>query len=505
VRQFAGHWYSGRAARLCAVEGMLVGLALWVTGRHAAGNLRALAALIGAAACVPAALYLADLYDPQVMRNDRARGSATLKALGFAALFAAIIGVLGGGGLPKGALIGTFGVASLGVLLARAALVTRTDEDAHSRVLILGAGARATETARLIRTQAFGEYQVAGTLDPKLDLGSAADNDDVLRAVAGVEPAQSPPLVTVATESQPAEVALAPVPAVAAPSHDDANVCNAATSCRPRPGRPQRESWRLEARRKTPARRSLRGFSSLGEYNGNSWRVCCVALSDAAIRKVRCLALRLSAAVTGGFGEIGGVLQKFEDHGAERLEVLVVAGSLITLLEYDAELPLGQDEVVVEVVDLPAGNVGVVRDEPIPGRHPIQIALAPTRSRVAAGVSGPGVQRPAEIQLGIAHRPHLPVDDRGELGWGAVAEHHVRELVIAVHEPRHVVDRPMPSKPVGGHVETGKVASLDLLEERSPALDLAFVEAVGPAQAFQPAVSPVHVSQQCGGFDQLEG
>jgi exopolysaccharide biosynthesis polyprenyl glycosylphosphotransferase len=215
VRQFAGHWYSGRAARLCAVEAGLVGLALWVTGRQAAGNLRALAALIGAAACVPAALYLADLYDPQVMRNDRARGSGTLKALGFAALFAAIIGVLGGGGLPKGALIGTFGVASLGVLLARAALVTRTDEDAHSRVLILGAGPRATETARLIRTQAFGEYQVAGTLDPKLDLGSAAaDNDEVLRAVAGVEPAQSPPLVTVLSEPRPEEVALAPVPAV---------------------------------------------------------------------------------------------------------------------------------------------------------------------------------------------------------------------------------------------------------------------------------------------------
>ena len=105
MRQFAGHWYSGRAARLWAVEAALVGLALWVTGRQAAGNLRALAALIGAAACVPAALYLADLYDPQVMRNDRARGSGTLKALGFAALFAAIIGVLGGGGLPKGALI----------------------------------------------------------------------------------------------------------------------------------------------------------------------------------------------------------------------------------------------------------------------------------------------------------------------------------------------------------------------------------------------------------------
>src|SRR5712675_793202 len=142
--QFSGHWYSGRAARLVFVEAALVGMALWISG-HQARGWRELAALVAAAACVPAALYLADLYDPQVMRNDRARGSGTLKALGFAALFAAIIGVLGGGGMPKGALIGTFGVASLGVLLARAALVTRTDEDAHSRVLILGAGSRAAE------------------------------------------------------------------------------------------------------------------------------------------------------------------------------------------------------------------------------------------------------------------------------------------------------------------------------------------------------------------------
>ncbi len=63
----------------------------------------------------------------------------------------------------------------------------------------------------------------------------------------------------------------------------------------------------------------------------------------------------------------------------------------------------------------------------------------------------------------------------------------------------------MPSKPVGCHSETGKLASLDLLEEGSPALDLAFVEAVGPAQAFQPAVSPVDLSQQCDGFDKLKG
>src|SRR5882672_1185763 len=100
--QFSGHWYSGRAARLVFVEAALVGMALWINGQNARGW-RELAALFAAAACVPAALYLADLYDPQVMRNDRTRGSGVLKALGFAALAAAIFGLLGGT-LPRSAL-----------------------------------------------------------------------------------------------------------------------------------------------------------------------------------------------------------------------------------------------------------------------------------------------------------------------------------------------------------------------------------------------------------------
>ena len=78
--QFSGHWYSGRAARLVCIEAALVGLAIWISGRQAHG-MRELAALIAAAGCVPAALYLADLYDPQVMRNDRSRGASVLKAL----------------------------------------------------------------------------------------------------------------------------------------------------------------------------------------------------------------------------------------------------------------------------------------------------------------------------------------------------------------------------------------------------------------------------------------
>src|SRR5207253_566336 len=85
--QFSGHWYSGCAARLVFVEAALVAIALSISGQDARGW-RQLAALMAVAACVPAALYLADLYDPQIMRNDRSRGASVLKALGFAALAA---------------------------------------------------------------------------------------------------------------------------------------------------------------------------------------------------------------------------------------------------------------------------------------------------------------------------------------------------------------------------------------------------------------------------------
>src|SRR3954469_12972359 len=167
--QFSGHWYSGRAARLVMVESALVGLAMWIAAQHARG-VRELAALLAVAACVPAALYLADLYDPQMMRNDRGRGASALRALGFAALAAALFGMLSGGGLPRGALIDTIGVASVGVLLARAALVARLDERGHNRVLVIGAGARAAEIERIIKADAYGEYEVAGKLYPAIDL-----------------------------------------------------------------------------------------------------------------------------------------------------------------------------------------------------------------------------------------------------------------------------------------------------------------------------------------------
>ena len=203
--QFSGHWYSGRAARLVFVEAALVAIALSISGQDARGW-RQLAALMAVAACVPAALYLADLYDPQIMRNDRSRGASVLKALGFAALAAAIVGLIGGGTLPRGALIEIIGVASVGVLLARAALVARPDEQGHNRVLVIGAGQRAAEIERIVRTEAYGEYEVAGKLDPSVELSepqqlAAGGCAEVIGATA--------PLIEQG-ENGAAEVALAP-------------------------------------------------------------------------------------------------------------------------------------------------------------------------------------------------------------------------------------------------------------------------------------------------------
>jgi lipopolysaccharide/colanic/teichoic acid biosynthesis glycosyltransferase len=208
--QFAGHWYSARAARLVFVEAALAGLALWIGGQHARGP--QLAALVAAAACIPAALYLADLYDPQIMRNDRTSGGAALRALGFAALAAAIFGLMARGGLPRGALIDIIGVASVGVLLARAALVARIDERGHNRVLIIGAGQRAAEIERIIRTEAFGEYEVAGKLDPSVDLSlPGSEQQKVAVGATGSDPGM-PTLVSMESSSPHAE--MAPVPEV---------------------------------------------------------------------------------------------------------------------------------------------------------------------------------------------------------------------------------------------------------------------------------------------------
>ena len=83
--------------------------------------------------------------------------------------------------------------------------------------------------------------------------------------------------------------------------------------------------------------------------------------------------------------------------------------------------------------------------------------------------------------------------------------HDVGELVVAVHEPGHVVDRLVGAQPGGGLVEAGELAALDPLEERGPPVDLALVEAVGAAEVLEALRLPVDVAEQGDALDELVG
>ena len=149
--------------------------------------------------------------------------------------------------------------------------------------------------------------------------------------------------------------------------------------------------------------------------------------------------------------------------------------------------------------------VGVVLEHLGPRRHARHVDVAADAALAAAGVLGPGVHHPAQVQLGVTHGAHLPVDDGGQPRRRPVLEHHVGELVVAVHDPRDVVERLVGAQPGRRLVEAGQLASFDALEEGGPAVHLALVEAVGPAEVFEPLGLPVDLGQQGDALHQLVG
>ena len=86
-----------------------------------------------------------------------------------------------------------------------------------------------------------------------------------------------------------------------------------------------------------------------------------------------------------------------------------------------------------------------------------------------------------------------------------MAVHHVGELVVAVHQAGDEVERPVRAQPFGGHIQAVDFPALDPFEEADPPVDLAFVEAVGPAEIVQPLGLPVHLRQQRDAFGELVG
>ena len=67
--------------------------------------------------------------------------------------------------------------------------------------------------------------------------------------------------------------------------------------------------------------------------------------------------------VRRGRGEVRGRLHQIEHYRSKGLQLLVVARSLVTLFEDDRQLPLGQDAVVVDVIDLAKWKLAVVLEQ----------------------------------------------------------------------------------------------------------------------------------------------
>jgi len=171
VRVF-NHWFSPRkAAYFLAEESVLVlallaGASLGPVAAKAGGGAVPVAPAVLRAALASlffaGALYLGDLYDLHAAVRDRADGRRLLRAIGVAAIALALADValdlfLPGWMLHRSLVLAAAGGA-FGVVLARVLLPAVVG--APTRILLLGAGARARDLARAVEREADGLWQV---------------------------------------------------------------------------------------------------------------------------------------------------------------------------------------------------------------------------------------------------------------------------------------------------------------------------------------------------------
>jgi exopolysaccharide biosynthesis polyprenyl glycosylphosphotransferase len=186
VRVF-NHWFSPRkAAYFLAEESVLVlallaGASLGPVAAQAGGGGVPVAPTVLRAALASlffaGALYLGDLYDLHAAVRDRADGRRLMRAIGVAAIALAFADValdlfLPGWMLHRSLVLAAAGGA-FGVIAARGLLPAVVG--APTRILFLGAGARARELARAVEREAEGLWEVV--------------------AFVAVEGARSPPAV----------------------------------------------------------------------------------------------------------------------------------------------------------------------------------------------------------------------------------------------------------------------------------------------------------------------
>ncbi len=196
VRVF-NHWLSGRKAAFFVAEESALVLALLagtslgpvahplVTAGHGLGAAFLRAAITALA--FAGALYFGDLYDLRSAARDRSDGRRLLRSLGVAFVTLAVAYLvlpllLPMGWIPRRSLVLAAAGGALAVIATRAAMPAVVG--APTRVLILGAGARARQLARDLEDEADGLFEVLGFAEPN---GVSQSSEPAVPLVGNVE------------------------------------------------------------------------------------------------------------------------------------------------------------------------------------------------------------------------------------------------------------------------------------------------------------------------------
>ncbi len=200
----ARHYVSGPKLRLFLLEGAAVAAASFLGAvlgpclveRGAPHNLLASLGprvwLVAAFALfLQAALYLFDLYDLPIARDDRARGSRALRAAGLAVtLLSAAVALAAPDRVPEGALLGTALGGALGSWAVRGALEGLVGQP--TKVLLVGLGPKARVVAEAVASEADG-YRICQhwpALGPAGEIAERVEKTGAQVVVAALEEAR---------------------------------------------------------------------------------------------------------------------------------------------------------------------------------------------------------------------------------------------------------------------------------------------------------------------------
>jgi sugar transferase (PEP-CTERM system associated) len=183
------HYFLGRKAALFLAETGAMSL-LCALGASATLATRpwkgaAVLAAVAFAATLQLCLYMFDLYDLRVAREDRAQGVRMLKATGMAAVAIGVGAAFLGLRSPPGVLMGGALGALFGTALVRTALKGVVGEP--DRVLVVGDGVRARAVIKAVEEGAEGAFCVVGKVEPHRTADEGEGRPTLLELARGVE------------------------------------------------------------------------------------------------------------------------------------------------------------------------------------------------------------------------------------------------------------------------------------------------------------------------------